>query len=671
MSDIARKLMDIEGGQNGSGNVPTAIFGTAATLSRNLDTRRRIRIGMWPFIYADNPAMALGIAAVLGFLLERRQDIRVYRLFARVEGDPAQHAWSFADSQFDVDDWQIEQLDENGALWGRLEREGDAWKLTINAENDMNNSESVHTITASSLAELMNNLPLAAVELATFFESAQTVIAPYSATEASDDALRGLLADVAEWQTRLLLSLWGVPWPEDDVLRLAAQMIEAGPAAGRSFGAWTVSNAVAHAMLPGYGDVAQVALALVPDVVQAFEDTSFPAIFIGTALYGIGNTDQAYDLLEAETERNPTNTAVWLALIDLYRRGGRGLEALDAFQEAIEVGAANVAMYRSYAMLLGLLEADERVIDEFVLIDPNDFDSSPLTWEAIAAYEAALELEPENVEVLQGLCNLLIDAGAEDELWPTFERLVQADDVGEAVRVVIDNLYNVEDIEVAVDLLLAAVDAQPQRVDLLVNLGVAYLMAEDEEQAAVVLERARDMVDDDEALADIQRLLLSVNDPDFESSLGEITALVDGGTRLTSADIDFLEAALDSAPMFPELYVLLGKAYAAREDYDSALEILLDGNASLPEDPDIIEQLGRVLWESDEQQLAFDYLNKGIEANPYHVPLLTLTGRYLFEADQRDDARAYLARAEAISPRHPAVVAARNAIAQILNQERD
>jgi hypothetical protein len=53
------------------------------------------------------------------------------------------------------------------------------------------------------------------------------------------------------------------------------------------------------------------------------------------------------------------------------------------------------------------------------------------------------------------------------------------------------------------------------------------------------------------------------------------------------------------------------------------------------------------------------------------VPLLTLPGRYLFEADQRDNARAYLARAEAIAPRHPAVVAARSAIAQILSDERE
>ncbi len=671
MSDIARKLIDIEGRQSSSGSVPTAIFGTAGTLSRNLDTRRRVRIGMWPFIYADNPAMALGIATVLAFLLERRQDIRVYRLFARVEGDPASHQWSFADSQFDVDDWQLEQLDENAAMWGQIEQDGETWKLTINAENDLTNTEFEHAYTANSLADLVNQLPVIAGDLAGDFESAQTIVASYSETDASDDSLRRLLADVAEWQVRLLLALWGVPWPEEAVRQLAHQMIESGRATSRSFGAWTVTNAIAHAMQPGYEPVAEVAASLVPDVIETFKDTSFPAIFIGGALYAMGSTQQAYDLLEEETERNPENTAVWMALIDIYRRGGRGLEALDAYQEAIEVGAANVAIYRSYAMLLGLLEAEERVIDEYVLIDPADYNDNPLTWEAIAAYEAALEIEPDNVEVLQLLCNQLIDAGAEAELWPIFERLIQADDSGEFVRTVIDSMFNIEDIEPALALLQQAAQAHPNRADLLVNLGVACLLDEREDEAADALERARELSEADDIRADIDRLMLSVDDPEFEEHLGEITAMVDSDIRLSGADIDFLEEALENAPMFPELYVLLGKAYAIREDHDAALETLLDGNAAMPEDPDIIEQLGRILWESGEQQLAFDYLNKGIEANPYHVPLLTLTGRYLFETGQRDHARAYLARAEAIAPRHPAVTAARSAIAQILSDERD
>ena len=61
----------------------------------------------------------MGLFALVGYLLERWRGARVYRLAARVEGDTRQWRWTMASSQFGVDDWQPEGLDDNVGFGGR------------------------------------------------------------------------------------------------------------------------------------------------------------------------------------------------------------------------------------------------------------------------------------------------------------------------------------------------------------------------------------------------------------------------------------------------------------------------------------------------------------------------------------------------------------------------
>jgi tetratricopeptide (TPR) repeat protein len=287
-----------------------------------------------------------------------------------------------------------------------------------------------------------------------------------------------------------------------------------------------------------------------------------------------------------------------------------------------------------------------------------------MTWEAIEAYEAALETDPSNLNALYRQVMLLADMD-EARLWPRFARLVEADESGEQVRSAIDSLYHLDDISPATHALQDAADRGKDRHDLYLNLAAAYLVAEKGALARAALEKARSLTQDEDALREIERLLLAARDPDFEARLGEITDLVNAGSSPSIRDVDFLEDTLEKAPRFGEVYLLLAKAYQLWGEPDAVLETLLDAQKKLPDDPDILEMLARVLWIAGEQKLAFDYLNRGLAANPQHIPLLSLTGRYLFENGQEEAARAFLARAEMIGPRHPALNDARVHIARL------
>ena len=671
MHDLANRLMYLRERKTES-QVATAIFGTAGTLARSLDTRERVRIGMWPCLSDDSPELAMGLFSVLAYLLEHRQDIRVYRLLAQVEGDPANFQWATDKSQFDLDDWQLEMLDENIALWGQLKATDSKWTLTIEVDSDLEEDERPPLVyAADDVPGLVNLMPRVAAEIAEALEATQIIFDTYTETQANEDALCTLLSSLFHWQVNLFLSLWGVAWDEDTIEADLNALVDAGKAVGGDFGAWSIGNAAAHTMLPGYDRTSEFMVSVVPSIIERFPDTVFPAMFIGDAMYALGNTTRAYELLESDVEAHPDNVAAWVLLAHLYRSGGKLLQTVDTFQRAIEADAESVELYRRYAQFMNLLQG---YTGDFILIEPNDYEiEAAATWEAIEALEEALRLDPERVLLLQDQLLLLAEsAGDEDEearLWAGFERLITIDLHGEAVRSVVDALEDIDDIGPAIAALEKHLQTAPERADLHISLAATYLIVEEMDRAAELLEKAEDRTNDPILLADIDRMMLTIDEPDFEIRLGEIIGQVGSSTKLKEEAVDFLESIIERAPSFAEAYVLLAKAYLGWEEPKDAMETLLDGLKEAPGDPDMIELLAQLLWDSGEKDLALTYLNKGIAASPNYVPLLALIGRYLFENDQEDVAKLFLARAEVISPRHPSLARVRAHIAQNLNQK--
>jgi tetratricopeptide (TPR) repeat protein len=669
MHELAQRLINLRERQS-TNRVATAIFGTAGTLSRNLDTRERVRIGMWPCVSADAPETAMGLFALLAALLERWQDIRVYRLFARLDGEPADYTWTIDQSQFSVDDWQIEPLDENVAVWGSLARTAVGWALTVEFENDLDDEDTITlTYDAETVAALVNTLPQVTRDIAEALESTRVLLDAYEPTNDADERIQPLLDQLARWNINLLLSLWGVAWPSihDDLDRL----LDTATAVGGDFGAWAAGSTIGHALLPGYAEVGEMVSEQADAIIERFPQTSYPAMAISGGLYNRGEAQRAQDMMEDCIANHPQSTRAYTLLALLYRRSGQYQEVLETYQAAIEAEAVDATLYQRYAEFLTLLQGYN---GDFVLIEAEDYpEDDRTTWEAVEALEEALALDPDRAELLRLQLVLLVgvmeEPAEEERLWAGFERLVGSDETGDSVRAVVDAFYNLEAFDPGITILENAIEASPERPDLHVNLAVAYLLADEGDLAAEQLEAAEDLTDDDNILADIDRLMLQADDPEFEAHLGEIIALVDANSNLGRSDMEFLESAIEDAPSLAEAYVLLARAYLIKDQSDKALEVLLDGHNENEDDPDIVHLMAQLLWENEEYELAFKYLNIGVTANPNHVPLLVLTGQYLFEDDQLETARAYFGRAEAIAPRHPALVQARASIAELMNEE--
>ena len=175
MSKLSQNMMMVnEHGTNT--NLPSAIFGSAATLPQNIARRPSLRIGLWPCISEDDPKTAMGLFAVLAHLIDQYPDVMVYRIFSRVDDDnlPESSELAIGDAQFGVDDWSVDDLDENIAVWGSYQEAADGVRFSVFWESDFDADEDdTHSLefVASDLAALVLMLPQVAHDFLSEFGS--------------------------------------------------------------------------------------------------------------------------------------------------------------------------------------------------------------------------------------------------------------------------------------------------------------------------------------------------------------------------------------------------------------------------------------------------------------------------------------------------------------------
>ncbi len=651
MQELANRLI---AQARGTSQTTAAQPASAAPLALGtLVERARLRVGLWPLKSDSNPEAAMGLLTALGFLLERWSEVVVYRVFTQIEGEPESFNWDINLSQFGVDDFEIDGLDENVAVWGTLEQEGRVWTLVLEVENDAAGDDAdnpVLTLTAPDWNALIAELPQVAADIVALLgtEAIDPVAALYAPASYDSKAIESLLAESFAWENELLLALWGADWPDDAIIEDEAALIELGQAVGGTFGSWLVSNLVARALRTDVGRDAL--LPTTGQLVEAFPDTALPAIILATAAYETGThgEDVALELLRDAVSTHHDDVVARQALAELFLKMRRLNDVVDVFQRSIQDEVVSVPLYLRYGEILTALRLSGMVTPRYVLAEGSR-DIVQMLDEAVGAYDAVLEREPNNVEAIYRRALLLTESD-DQRLWTAFQQLVDLDTTGERTRAVIDSFQLVEDVKPGISLLKAAAAKNPNSYAAHVNLAAALLAGERGDEARVQLEQAEEMTDNPTALADIERLLLSAADPEFEFHLGTISDTINAGRLLDDADFDFLEEALEQAQSFSQGYLLLARASIVAEDPTAALETLLDGQKYLPEDSDITALLAQTLWDANESELAFEYLNQGLALNPDAVSLLALTGRFLYEDEQVDEARDFLARAESLDP---------------------
>lgn len=673
MSDLttfARKLMRINQAAVRT-NRASAIFGSLGELPEALSHRASLRIGLWPCI-SEKPELAMGLWTALAHLLERWRDIEVYRLFAKFEGESFE--WTMAASQFEVDDFELEPLDENVGIWGKLVKTGDNWTLTATIDNDNltgeDNEAQDLSITAASPADFIAKLPdfaaLIAENLGAFVMDDTDL--PYPAENATDSLkLTDLLQRLLQWEVKLTGSLWGIEWTDEQFVADFDELLKLGEAEGTEFAAWMVAKALAESMRPGYSVLGELLLERLDDVAKAFSKSNSAVPILAGAVFQMGHAPKAHRLLKLETTAKAKNTRAWLKSAELLALGGHLKESIEQFQNAIEQEAVNNHLYRAYANVLLAAEQYGEELDSFILIDFSEYDDDYLLWEAIAAYGKALELDPKDIRALYSRLLQMIYVQENDAaLWADFRKLLSLDSKGEYIRDVIESMYELEDVKPGLDELESLLKANPERIDFYINLAALHMSHDDLDAAKPLLEKALKQTSDVNELAEIERLLLAVNDDEFEQRFGEAVGILDAGNELSADEVEFLENVVEKAPHMMQAQLALARAYYVWDEKKDALEVLLDAQEMLPDQAEILNLLARILWESDEKETAFQYLNRGLAAYPFNVALLSRTGQYLFENGQYKESRSYLARAEEIAPRDPYLQAARTFIAMKL-----
>lgn len=676
LSTFARKLMRINERVVAS-NTPSAIFGSIGDLPQAVSSRARLRIGLFPCISEneDDALIAMGAWSVLAYLLEHWRDIEVYRLFVRFEVEPEDFVWTMDKSQFTVRDWDIEHLDENIGIEGVFKKTDSGIELITMIDNDNltgQDAESVKlTTTATSTGELFAKLPELAQQIAATIDAnrVDNTDPAYPADIIADgDSFNNLLELLLEWDVNLLASLWGVERDDDDVNDDFEALLEAGKDIGTDFAAWATAKAIAQTMRPGYSVIGDALVDRVPEVTGAFESNYSMPILAGS-IFNMGFAQKSYHLLEDEVENRPKNTIAWLKLTEVLAEGGLFLQAIDKFQSAIEQDAVNSPLFRAYGNVLLTAERAGQEVTSYVLIDLSEYDDYKVAWEAIEAYGEALKLDPTDVTALYARVLQLTEVDFEQNyLWDEFAKLVEIDTEGEYIADVIDNMYDVNDIQPGVDALNKLITQYPERVDIYMNLAALHIAAYDGDSALPLLEKAKSMTDAVPQLAEIERLTLTAENPEFEYRFGEISSILDAANKLSADDVEFLEDVVEKSPHLIESHIALGQSYYYWQEYDEALEVLLDVQEKFPDQPLVLDWLARILWESGERDTAFTYLNSGIEKHPFNVQLIARAGQYLFDNEQLEDARKYLARAEEIAPRHPMLASVRGYIARKMSE---
>lgn len=680
LREFAQRLMTLDRSAVSEGLQPSVIFGTTDQLSRFLDLDRPdTRIAVYPIVSSTAPVLAMGLATVLAGLLDGWKNVRVYRLFVKLPETLSNFDWTIETSQFTPEDFQVDDLDHNVTVWGTLTQEGERWKLKITVEEDWddeNEQGGELDLMGDSVVEILQGLPALAGEIAlTVGIKERSAAHPiYSLASAVATApLENLVGAAFDWECKLVLTLYGWEWHGEALEALHSQLIQVGKQVDdlnstSSLGVWCVATATARGMLPGFSFSNQRLVSHIDDVLNGFSNRIIPSLLLGSALYAVGNTQDAYELLETAVSDFPSEDTLWLSLAMLYWNGGGYSKAIDAYQRAIEEDATSAALYMSYAKHLTMLVNAQEELKEFILIDPDEIDEQRTTWEAVEAYEEAISLSETPIEALFRQVALLLRLEDGDRLWSAFEELVATDPTGDYIRSIVDTLYAVDDLYEPIKILEEALQQNTDRIDLMISLGNVYVMNEQFSEAKTLFTEVEKRTDEPDVLADVQRGLLLVSVPNFEMRVREVADIIDAGNDISSNQFEFLEDLVARAPKFVDAYLLLARAYLAANEADTALEILLDAQNNVEDDANILELLAWVLWDADEPQIAFEYLRRGIAKYPNHVPLLARAGVYLFEFGELDNARGYLARAEAINPRDPALGRARVAVAQMITR---
>lgn len=669
MNSVAQRLMSV-GKTKQANNAESAIFGSSQNLASNIDDASSYRIAIYPIISSQDPEIAMGIATVMAYILEQYSKVTVYRILAKVDVESSdEEEWDIAESQFSLNEWNFEGLDDNIQIYGKLSRSDEAVELRLTIDNSLLDDSEVTEIehTAVTIEALVAQLPIVVSNIMSklrgeMFTDQEELIISYRDDEIAD--IDDILSAVFYWNLDLYFHFWGVEWLDDEIINQFTEILDIARAKNNHFTSWCAAMMMKQVLQIGVESIGEILVPFLDEVTAL--DTANTSAILSQGLLQLGYVDDAIRVVENSISKGEQSLSTWYALINIYVASGFITKAIEAVQRAIENGADYEWIYARYGYLLMQAEAREIFIEELMLIDPEEYeDEDQIAEEIIAAFEKALMLNPDNIQVLYTQFPYIIEQ-FHDSLWDKFGRLVKLDSGGYLVRDIVEQLYEVDDLTPAFDALRKQSEENPENVSIFLNLAHLAIVDANPSLAETYIERCKQIKSGKSIATELQRLTLLAKYEDFDHHYAELTTVIGAGRALSQDDVDFLEESIEVAPLFANLYITLAQAYLGWQDFDTALEVLQEGNTKADTSPEILRLIAVVLWKKGKSEEAFTYLNQGIGQFPNDVGLLTQIATFLIENDQLDDARPYIERAEVIAPSHPYLWQIRKMIASNL-----
>lgn len=674
MLEIAEKFKSI-GNVSRNANTSSSIFGSAGSLAASVDNQVTSRISVYPIIDPENPEWAMGIAACLCYLLEQYANIRVYRVFARVEPASSEE-FDIKDSQFTSDDWVFDGLDDNIIVSGTISSENDTKVLQLNV--DLSLLTDVDDITLeyryTNLPNLINQLPTIAEDIIKGIkEDSQKseLIITYSELTEFTESIGVLLEEVFYWNLDVYFSLWNVEWDDEEINDQFDTLLELSKNLSHSFATWCVAMVAKHVMQIGLDSIGDVIVPRIDEIFALDTDGALAITSLGRGLLNLGYVDQAIDLVEHHRSKESTDASIWLTLVDIYAQSNRFRDAIDANQQAIENGIEDVRLYWRYTQLLLIAESNNWFIEELLLIDPDEYDEEEhILHELVVALEKIIDLNPNDIRAIHTLIPYLIEIEDVDAVWENFDQLVRLDETLRITQDTISHFYDLEQLDKGFEILSWSAEHNQDNPYAFLNLAQLAILDNNVELAEQQLTTAESFVSQygDELELEIQNLRLTAKFPNFEQQFAEINTIVNAGRSVSDSDVTLLEEAIEVAPKIGNLYVTLANCYMSWNDTETAHDVLRDAVEVVGQHPLVLATLAGVLWKQGKREQAFSYLNEGILAYPNSVILLSRIANYLIENNQLEDAKPYIERADIIAPSHPAVWNLKKRVADKLSE---
>jgi len=221
---------------------------------------------------------------------------------------------------------------------------------------------------------------------------------------------------------------------------------------------------------------------------------------------------------------------------------------------------------------------------------------------AIQAYEQAIRLAPDDVNLYVPLTRLLVLKGRPEEAVDWGEKGVDVAPESAPAWAVLGLAYDwAGRVPEAIEACLRAVELDPAYAEAYAYLAEAYT---DDGRVEKGLEAAQ------------KALELAPRNVDAHRAYGYVLEHLGNW----SGAIEAYQKALEVHPYLAHLYLDIGRNYLALADTASALQAFQQAVELDPKRPDALDQLGWTYFAIEDYELAQSYLEQAIEADPNYAP---------------------------------------------------